>query len=79
MLLAFDRDQEIPFLGFGAKLPPFYSNSSACFAMNGNIFMPEEQGIKGLMETYHLGFPKLTPHGPSALAEVIRFATSFSS
>lgn len=79
VLANFDRDQEIPFLGFGAKLPPFYSNSSACFSMNGNIFMPEAQGIRGLMDAYHFGFPKIQPHGPSAHAEVIKFATSFSS
>ena len=59
VLEQFDNDQHIPFLGFGAKLPPSYSNSSACFAMNGNIFMPEEKGITSLMEAYMDGFPKL--------------------
>lgn len=59
VLDAYDTDQHIPFLGFGAKLPPFYSQSSACFAMNGNIFMPEAKGIAGLMETYDMGFRKL--------------------
>jgi hypothetical protein len=34
---AYDRDKQIPFLGFGAKLPP-YGHASSCFAVNGNIF-----------------------------------------
>ena len=79
VLAAFDNDQNIPFLGFGAKLPPFFSNSSACFAMNGNIFLPECKGIKSLMEVYDSGIRKIQPHGPSAHAEVIRYAAEFTA
>ncbi len=42
---AFDNDMQIPFLGFGAKLPPFFSTASSCFAVNGDIFRPECNGL----------------------------------
>jgi hypothetical protein len=42
---AFDNDMQIPFLGFGAKLPPFFSTASSCFAINGDIFRPECNGV----------------------------------
>jgi hypothetical protein len=42
---AFDNDMQIPFIGFGAKLPPFFSTTSSCFAVNGNIFKPECDGL----------------------------------
>jgi len=56
---AYDNDMQIPFLGFGAKLPPFYNVASSCFAVNGNIFMPEAKGIDGIMETYAKGVRKI--------------------
>ena len=59
VLQPFDADCNIPFLGFGAKMPPLYSKSSTCFAMNGNIFFPEAPGVKGLMDTYNDNFNKL--------------------
>jgi hypothetical protein len=50
---------QIPFLGFGARLPPFYTISSSCFAVNGDIFNPECYGVQGLLETYAKGIVKL--------------------
>jgi len=49
---AYDKDMQIPFLGFGAKLPPFYTVASSCFAVNGNIFNPECNGTQGVLDTY---------------------------
>lgn len=72
---AYDQDMQIPFLGFGAKMPPFYTVASSCFAVNGDIFNPESNGTTGLLETYAKGIVKLQPHGPSAYSGVIDFAT----
>ena len=47
--------------------------------MNGNIFMPEQKGIWGLMDAYEKGMRSIQPHGPSAHAEVIKFAAEFSA
>lgn len=74
---AYDQDMMIPFLGFGAKLPPFYSISSSCFAVNGDIFNPESHGTMGLLDTYAKGIMKLQQHGPSQFSGVIDFATQF--
>jgi Copine len=56
---AYDNDMHIPFLGFGGKLPPFYSTSSSCFAVNGNIFRPECEGTQGLLDAYSKGILKI--------------------
>lgn len=74
---AYDDDMQIPFLGFGAKLPPYYTIASSCFAVNGNIFFPDCEGTQGLLDAYAKGIVKLQPHGPCAFAQVIDFATQF--
>ena len=76
-LEAYDNDKQIPFLGFGAKLPPFWTVSSACFAMNGNIFNPESFGVEGLMMDYEKCLPRIDPHGPAAHAEIIKYCIKF--
>ena len=38
--------------GFVAKLLPFNEITSHCFALNGNIFDPETNGILGIMDSY---------------------------
>lgn len=48
----YDTDGFIPFFGYGAKLPPFRNSVSHCFAVNGNIFQPEERGVLNLMQNY---------------------------
>lgn len=72
---AYDQDMMIPFLGFGAKLPPYYTVASSCFAVNGDIFNPECPGTTGLLETYRNKITCLHPHGPSAYSGVIDLAT----
>jgi hypothetical protein len=71
----YDTDNFIPFFGFGSKLPPFYNTASQCFAVNGNIFRPEEYGIDGLMKAYKKCLNDVKFHGPSAFAPIIRFAS----
>lgn len=61
-------------MGFGAKVPPFYNSASQCFAVNGDIFKPEEHGVKGLIEAYKKCIKEVEFHGPTAFAEVLRFA-----
>jgi hypothetical protein len=74
----YDDDKQIPFLGFGAKVPPFFNVASSCFAVNGNIFMPECEGTDGLMECYEKNARNIQQHGPSAHSPVIRFAMQFA-
>jgi hypothetical protein len=41
-------DSYIPVYGFGAKLPPYYNSVSHLFALNGNMFKPEIDGVEGI-------------------------------
>lgn len=74
---AFDNDMQIPFIGFGAKLPPFFSTANSCFAVNGDIFRPKCNGVQGIMDTYDKGIHKIEQHGLSAFSSVIDFVTQF--
>lgn len=52
ILQYYDSDKQIPVLGFGATVPPSTNRASHCFALNGNIFDPEVDGLDGVMEAY---------------------------
>ena len=52
ILQYYDSDKQIPVLGFGAAIPPYGNVANHCFALNGNIFDPEVDGIKGVEEAY---------------------------
>jgi len=43
-----------PLYGYGGKLPgaPGANPVSHCFALNGDIFYPEVNGIQGVLNTY---------------------------
>jgi hypothetical protein len=69
----YDSDGFIPFFGFGAKMPPFKTSVSHCFAVNGHIFSPEERGINNLMKAYTDCLKQISFHGPNALAPLINF------
>jgi hypothetical protein len=70
----YDTDGFVPFLGYGAKLPPFCTNVSHCFAVNGNIFRPDERGVLSMMQAYSRCVSEIEFHGPSAMAPIIRLA-----
>jgi hypothetical protein len=48
ILQYYDHDKKIPAYGFGAVIPPISGRASHCFAMNGDIFSPECNGIYGV-------------------------------
>lgn len=68
----------IPVYGFGSKLPPYYNSVSHWFALNGNIFDPEIEGVEGVWEMYKKMIPKIQFHGPSAMAPLIRFIKDYT-
>lgn len=75
----YDSDKRIPVYGFGAKLPPYYDIVSHCFALNGNIFDPEVQGIDGVIEVYKNTLRNVTFHGPTVFSHVIKTGSSYAS
>ena len=46
ILQYYDSDKAIPMYGFGGIVPP-NKKVSHCFALNGDIFEPECNGIEG--------------------------------
>lgn len=52
ILQYYDQDKQIPFFGFGGKIAPIANRASHCFAVNGNIFDPECDGIDGVIDAY---------------------------
>ncbi len=72
ILLYYDQDKKIPFYGFGGKLPPNYQNSSNCFAMNGNIFQPQVDGLEELIRVFSSSLTQ--EYGLCFLSEMIEKA-----
>jgi hypothetical protein len=52
ILQYYDSDKEIPLYGFGASINPVANRASHCFALNGNIFEPECNGLEGVLDSY---------------------------
>ena len=70
----YDSDKKFPVYGFGGRLPPNYSATSQCFALNGNFFSPEVEGIQGAEMAYRESLRKVCLHGPSELAPILKIA-----
>ena len=51
ILEEYDQDKHFPVYGFGGKVPDCQAVSH-CFALNGDIFAPECNGVPGIISTY---------------------------
>jgi len=71
ILQYYDADKEIPIYGFGATLPP-HKVKSHCFALNGDIFEPECNGIEGAVEAYKHSIRRADLSGPTRFNEIIQ-------
>ena len=67
----YDHDKLIPALGFGAAIPPYNSKADHCFALNGDIFNPECDGIDGVMEAYKNAINRVNLYGPTHFASLL--------
>ena len=66
ILLNFDNDKYVPLFGFGAMVDESYYNSTShWFALNGNIFRPEVQGMTGIEECYKKNMNNILYSGPT--------------
>lgn len=72
ILQYYDSDKNIPLLGFGAKIPPVNNRASNCFAVNGDIFDPECDGLDGVIAAYQHALKKINFYGPTYFNEVIK-------
>lgn len=78
ILQYYDSDKKIPLLGFGAKIPPTNNRASHCFAVNGDIFNPECDGLDEVIEVYKNALNKINFYGPTHFSEVIKLAADMA-
>ena len=68
-----------PVYGFGAKLRNNpNSSASHCFALNGNAFAPEVEGVDGVIEAYYKSLENVELYGPTNMAESLENITGFA-
>lgn len=78
VIMTYDSDGMYPVYGFGAKIPPSHSVCSNCFALTGDFFNPEVEGVEGILKAYHRALSVCHLHGPTYLAEVIRLCANLA-
>ena len=78
ILQYYDSDKHIPVLGFGATVPPSTNRASHCFALNGNIFDPEVDGLEGVMEAYKNALKNVNLYGPTNFAPIIELVNDMA-
>lgn len=84
ILKYYDTDQMYPAYGFGAKLYPTNSDQikgrgqvSHCFALNGNIYDPEVEGIEGVIEAYQKALHNVDLYGPTNFSPLIEYVKGY--
>lgn len=73
----YDHDKMFPVYGFGAKIPQ-KDEVTHCFALNGNIFDPECNGIKGVMQAYYDSLKKVQLWGGTQFSSVLSYVNGFA-
>ena len=76
VLQYYDADKQIPVLGYGAEIPD--QGTSHCFAVNGNIFDPEVDGIDGVVDAYTKSINTISLSGPTNFAPVIEMVNKMT-
>jgi len=75
VLKDYDADQLFPVYGFGARID---NTVSHCFAVNGNIFSPECNGVDGVLQAYCNSLKKVSLYGPTNFAEFLDYVNGFT-
>jgi len=73
----YDDDKCFPVYGFGGKLPE-RQKVSHCFALNGDIFNPECQGIDGVMRAYLESLSKVELYGGTQFSSILKYTNGFA-
>lgn len=64
-------------LGFGAAIPPYTHSAEHCFALNGNIFDPEVDGIEEVLEAYKHAIKNVNLYGPTNFSPIIELVNDW--
>ena len=79
ILQYYDSDKKIPVFGFGATVAPSTNRASHCFALNGDIFDPEVDGLEGVIESYKNALKNVNLYGPTNFAPIIELVNDMAT
>jgi len=71
ILQYYDSKKHIPVFGYGATVPPAVNRASHCFALNGDIFNPEVDGLEGVTAAYKSALQNVNLYGPTNFAPTL--------
>lgn len=74
----FNSKHKFPCYGFGAKVPPTTTVCSHAFAINGDFFSPEVEGIDKVLELYQDCLQVARLHGPTHLHPILELARKWA-
>ena len=77
ILSYYDSDKQLPLLGYGARIPN-QTGTSHCFALNGNIFDPEVDGIEGVEQAYERAIKSVSLGGPTNFAPILKMVNEMT-
>lgn len=79
VLKDYDHDQMYPVYGFGGRIHTSpHENASHCFALNGDIFHPECNGIQGVLNAYYNSIKQVNLSGPTHFNKILEYVNGFS-
>ena len=78
ILQYYDHDKQIPLFGFGAAIPPIDNRADHCFALNGDIFSPECDGLDGVVEAYKHSLNNVHLYGPTHFGSVLELVVDMT-
>lgn len=78
ILQYYDSKKHIPVFGYGATVPPAVNRASHCFALNGDIFNPEVDGLEGVTAAYKNALKNVNLYGPTNFAPVVELVADMA-
>jgi len=74
ILKDYDHDQMYPVYGFGGRINTSpHENGSHCFALNGDIFHPECNGVQGVLNAYYNSINQVNLSGPTHFNKILEY------
>ena len=80
ILQEYDTDKKYPVYGFGGKLAEKQgqrSDTSHCFALNGDIFNPEVFGVEGILHAYRTSIRCCPLSGPTFFKDFLYLVNGY--
>lgn len=74
----YDTDKYFPVLGFGARMPPDFTQVSHEFFVNGNPTNPFCYKVQGILDAYHSCLQRIQLYGPTNFAPIINHVARFA-